>query len=41
MEKADTGELRHIAEDRPTTVGEIEVPLRDVKHLTYGGIAGE
>ncbi len=41
VEKAATGELRHISEDRPVTVDEIEMALRDFKHLTDGGIAGQ
>jgi fumarate hydratase class II len=40
VEKASAGELRHIKEDRLVTVDEIELALRDFKHLTYGGIVG-
>jgi fumarate hydratase class II len=40
VEKASAGELRHIKEDRVITVNEIELALRDFKHLTYGGIVG-
>ncbi len=40
LEKAASGELLHIKEDRPVSVEEIELALRDFKHLTYGGIAG-
>jgi fumarate hydratase class II len=38
-EKAALGELKHIQESRPITVGEIDNALKDFAHLTYGGIA--
>ena len=40
LEKATAGELQHIKENRPVTADEIELALRDFKHLTYGGIIG-
>lgn len=40
LEKVSTGELKHIKENRPVTEQEIELALRDFKHLTYGGIVG-
>ncbi len=41
MVLAATAELRHISEDRPVAVDKIELALRDYKHLTYEGIAGQ
>lgn len=40
LEKVAAGELRHIKEDRLLTVEEIDLALKDFKHLTYGGIVG-
>jgi fumarate hydratase class II len=40
LEKVRAGELRHIKENRLITAEEIELTLKDFKHLTYGGIAG-
>jgi fumarate hydratase, class II len=41
LEKAAAGELRHIREDRLVTIEEIDLALKDFKHLTYGGIIGQ
>jgi fumarate hydratase class II len=41
MEKAKAGELHHMKEDRLVTAQEIDLALRDFKHLTYGGIVGK
>jgi fumarate hydratase class II len=41
LEKAAAGELRHIKEDRLVTTEEIDLALKDFKHLTYGGIVGQ
>jgi aspartate ammonia-lyase len=41
LEKAAAGELKHIKEGRPLTTDEIELALKDFKHLTYGGISGQ
>jgi fumarate hydratase class II len=38
LEKASAGELRHIQENRLVRADEIELALKDFKHLTYGGI---
>ncbi len=40
LEKVASSELRHIKDDRPVSAEEIELALKDFKHLTYGGIAG-
>jgi aspartate ammonia-lyase len=40
VEKAKAGELRHIKEDRKVTPDEINHALKDLKHLTDGGIVG-
>ena len=40
LEKAAAGELKHIHDDQLVTAEEIELALKDFKHLTYGGIAG-
>jgi fumarate hydratase class II len=39
-EKAVSGELKHIKDGRPITIEEIDLALKDFKHLTYGGIGG-
>ena len=41
LEKAASGELQHIHENRPVSPDEIDLALKDLKHLTYGGIAGQ
>ena len=41
IEKAASGELRHIKENRPVTVDEVDMALKDLKHLTDGGIVGQ
>jgi aspartate ammonia-lyase len=41
LEKAIAGELRHIKEDRLVTTEEVDLALKDFKHLTYGGIIGQ
>jgi aspartate ammonia-lyase len=41
LEKAAAGELRHIREDRLVNIEEINLALKDFKHLTYGGIVGQ
>jgi fumarate hydratase class II len=41
LEKAAAGELRHIREERLVTTAEIDLALKDFKHLTYGGIVGQ
>jgi fumarate hydratase class II len=40
-EKVAAGELKHIKDGRLITIEEIDLALKDLKHLTYGGIAGE
>lgn len=40
LEKASAGELMHIKENRLVRPDEIELALKDFKHLTYGGIIG-
>jgi fumarate hydratase class II len=40
LEKAAAGQLQHIRENRPVTTEEIDQALKDLKHLTYGGIVG-
>jgi fumarate hydratase, class II len=40
LEKVAAGELRHIKEDRLVTEDEIDLALKDFKHLTFGGIVG-
>jgi fumarate hydratase class II len=40
VEKAAAGELRHIKDDRKVTPDEINLALKDLKHLTNGGIVG-
>jgi fumarate hydratase class II len=41
LEKVTAGELRHIKEDRLVTAEEIDLALKDFRHLTYGGIVGQ
>jgi len=41
LEKARSGELHHIKENRKVTEDEIEAALKDFKQLTYGGIVGQ
>ncbi len=41
LEKVAAGNLRHIKEDRLVTAEEIDLVLKDFKHLTYGGIVGQ
>lgn len=41
LEKAATGELKHIKEQRLVSAEEIDLALKDLKHLTDGGIVGE
>jgi len=41
LEKTAAGELKHIKEDRLVTAEEIDLALKDLKHLTYGGIVGQ
>jgi fumarate hydratase class II len=41
LEKVAAGELKHIKEDRMVTTEEIDIVLKDFKHLTYGGIVGK
>ncbi len=41
LEAAAAGELKHIKEDRLVTAEEIDLALKDFKHLTYGGIVGQ
>ena len=38
MEKASSGELQHVSEDRPVRPEEIEAALSDLRKLTVGGI---
>jgi fumarate hydratase class II len=38
VEKARAGSLRHVREDRPVTVAEVEEALGDLRRLTEGGI---
>ncbi len=40
LEKVAAGELKHIKDGRLVTAEEIDLALKDFKHLTYGGIAG-
>jgi len=40
LEKATAGELKHIKENRSVRPDEINLALKDFKHLTYGGIVG-
>jgi fumarate hydratase class II len=40
VEKAAAGELRHIKDDRKVTPDEINLALKDLRHLTNGGIVG-
>jgi fumarate hydratase class II len=40
-EKVAAGELKHIKDGRLITIEEIDLALKDLKHLTYGGIAGQ
>jgi aspartate ammonia-lyase len=39
-EQAATGQLKHRDEDRPVTVEEIDVALKDLARLTQGGLMG-
>lgn len=41
LERAASGELQHIKENRKVRIDEIELALKDFKHLTYGGIVGQ
>jgi fumarate hydratase class II len=41
LEKVAEGALKHIKEDRLVTAEEIDLALKDFKHLTYGGIMGK
>ena len=41
LEKAAAGELKHIKQGRPVTAEEIDLALKDLLHLTYGGIVGQ
>jgi fumarate hydratase class II len=41
LEKAAAEQLKHIKDGRPVTTDEIELALKDFKHLTYGGITGQ
>ncbi len=41
LEKAAAGELKHIKQDRLVTAEEIDLALKDLLHLTYGGIVGQ
>jgi fumarate hydratase class II len=40
LEKVAAGELKHISEGRLLSAQEIDLALKDLKHLTYGGISG-
>jgi fumarate hydratase class II len=40
LEMAASGKLHHANEGRLVTIGEIDGALKDLKHLTYGGIIG-
>jgi aspartate ammonia-lyase len=40
LEMAAAGKLHHLNEDRLVTTEEIDLVLKDLKHLTYGGIVG-
>jgi fumarate hydratase class II len=40
LEMAAKGKLRHLNEERLVTTDEVNLALRDLKHLTYGGIVG-
>jgi len=40
LEKVAAGELKHIQDGRLVTADEIDQALKDLKKLTYGGIAG-
>jgi fumarate hydratase class II len=40
LEKVAAGELKHITEGRLVTTEEIDLALKDLRHLTYGGITG-
>ena len=40
LEKVAAGELKHISKGRLLSAEEIDLALKDLKHLTYGGIAG-
>jgi fumarate hydratase, class II len=41
LEKVVAGELRHIKEERLVSAEEIDLALKDFKHLTDGGIVGQ
>jgi fumarate hydratase class II len=41
LEKAASGTLQHIHENRLVSTDEIDLALKDFKHLTEGGIAGQ
>jgi fumarate hydratase class II len=41
LEKANAGELHHMNDDRLVTAQEVDLALKDLKHLTYGGIVGK
>jgi hypothetical protein len=38
MEKASSGDLQHVSENRPISPEEIETALSDLRKLTEGGI---
>jgi fumarate hydratase class II len=38
--KVAAGELLHIRDGRLITIDDIDLALKDLKHLTYGGIVG-
>ncbi len=40
LEMAATGKLHHLTEERLVTTEEIDLALKDLKKLTYGGIVG-
>ena len=40
MERVETGELRHLKEERPVTAAEVEAALSDLRRLAEGGILG-
>ena len=41
LEKVSAGELSHIQDGHFITIEEIDLAIKDLKHLTYGGIAGQ
>jgi fumarate hydratase class II len=40
LKMAAEGKLHHLNEERLVTTDEIDLALKDLKHLTYGGIVG-